>query len=148
MIDLRYDNMTCTAVWTAGGDRLPPIVNLANGPFPAGTRPLYAGMIVDRAGVGLNIADYASATLTIVDVLTGEVINGVDHVDVLNTGRGTFSDGGGFEILLDVADTLMDEVPGAPQVTRALILDWATTAVPPEVGRHQANFVIVRLADQ
>jgi hypothetical protein len=138
--------MTVTAVRTPEGRVLPPIINLPNGPFASSTQPRYRGQIFDNGGAGMELANLATFVLTIADTLTGEIINGVNRVDVFNTGRGLIDDGGGFTILLETADTAMDEVPGAPQVTRSLVLEWTTNDVPPETGRHQADFILLRLA--
>jgi hypothetical protein len=143
---IRFDNMTVTMVCTPEGDPLPPIVNMPNGPFASGSQPVYRGQLFDNGGHGMDIANLATFTLTIADTLTGEIINSVNHVDILNTGRGLIDDGGAFIVTLMTADTLMNEVPGAPQVQRSLVLEWTTKDVPPETGRHQADFILLRLA--
>lgn len=138
--------MTATAVRSPEGDVLPPIINLPNGPFASGSQPIYRGQLFDSDGRGMALALLATFTLSIVDTLTGEIINGADNVDILNTGRGLIDDGGAFRITLMTADTAMTEVPGAPQVQRSLVLTWATSDIPPETGRHQADFILLRLA--
>jgi hypothetical protein len=142
-----YDNMSVTRV-CQGDDPLPPIVNAPNGPFAAGTQPRYRGLLVDSNGRGIALGVLATFTLTIADTVSGEIINGVDRVDILNTGRGLVDDGGGFVITLETADTMMDEVPGAARIARSLVIEWTTTDTPPETGRHQADFVLLRLATE
>lgn len=128
------------------GVPLPPVVNLPNGPIAAGTRPRYAAQLFDDFGVGIPANDLATFTLTLVDTLSNAVVNGVDDEDILNVGRGTVDAEGNFVVTLEVTDTGMDEVPGASRVQRSMVLDWTTTADPPLVGRHQANFYLYRLA--
>lgn len=140
-----YDRMSATAV-ADGGTILPPVVNAPNGPYASGTTPQFDGQIVDGEGAGIPAANLDSLTLSIVDTLTGAVINSVSQVDVLNVGRGTVDAEGNFVITLEAADTEMIEVPSATRVQRSLILDWATDAVVPLVGRHQVNFILLRLA--
>lgn len=144
-IEILYDVMTAPVVrWR--GKRLPPIYNTPDGPFPAGTRPRYEGQMVDRSGTGVSLGVLATFTITVVDTLTGEIINSAYRVDALNTGRGLVNDDGSFAITLDAADTSMDNVPGEAQVQRSLVIEWSTNDVPPEIGRHQRNFMLVRLA--
>lgn len=145
MTDVLYDNMLTTVVYS-GGSPLPAIVNLPNGPFASGTRPRYQGTLVDGVGAGIPAADLDSFTLTIVDTLSGMIINDCDAADILNVGRGTVDDEGNFVITLEVDDTSMTEAPSDDRIQRSLILDWATTDDPPLVGRHQANFILLRLA--
>lgn len=144
MTDILFDNMTATVVYDLEDNPLPAVVNVPNGPFASGTRPQYSGQLVDRDGEGIPALDLASFTLSIVDTLTQEVI--VSDVNILNTGRGTVDEAGNFTVTLEVGDTLMDEVPGEEKIQRSLVLDWATIDVPPQVGRHQANFILLRLA--
>lgn len=143
MTYVAYDNIIATTVYQ-GDQPLPPVVNAPNGPFAAGSRPAYRGTIHRRDGTGLPLATLLTLTLTIADTLTGEIINSVDGVDILNTGRGLILDGGSFVITLEAADTSMDNVPGASQVQRSLIIEWTTS--DPDAGRHQVNLILVRLA--
>ena len=137
--------MSATVV-ADGGTILPPVVNASNGPYASGSTPIFTGQIVDGDGDGIPAANLETFTLSIVDTLTGAIINSVSQVDVLNVDRGTVDDEGNFVISLEVADTSMAEVPGATRVQRSLILDWTTDDTPTQAGRHQVNFFLLRLA--
>lgn len=123
---------------------MPTIVNLPNGPFAANTTPVYTCKIVDGTGAGIPAADFSSLTLTIVDTLTGVVINSCSQDNILNTGRGTIDDDGNLTIMLGTLDTSMSEVPSASKVQRSLVIDWVT--LTELAGRHQVNFILSRLA--
>lgn len=141
---LLYGNVTSTLA-SFDGFPAPPIVEAPNGPIAAGTCPQFVGRLVDRNNAGLLLGNVSTFTITIVNTLTGEVINNVSQVDVLNTGRGILNDGGDFVITLTSDDTQMFESPGAPRVQRSLILEWSTNDTPPDIGRQQMNFMVVRL---
>ncbi len=131
---------------TSGGLLLPSIVNLPTGPWAAGSTPIYTAQIVDQSGEGIPADDLASLTLSIVDTLSGAVVNGVSSTNILNTGRGSVDDRGNLVVILEAGDTSMVEVPGAEQVQRSLIFDWTTVADLEVVGRHQVNFLLLALA--
>lgn len=126
-----------------------PIVNLPS-PFAAGSTPIYLSQIVDPYGTGIPAADFSVLTLTLADTLSGAIINSVNQVNILNTGRGTIDSSGNLQIQLTAADTAMDEVPGAAQVQRSMIIDWTYATSGPKAtsgtGRHQANFILLALA--
>jgi hypothetical protein len=125
---------------------VPSIVNLPGGPWEAGATRIYSAQIVTiDDGSGVSASDLATITLTIVNTLSGSVVNGVSQVDIFNTGRGTLDTNGNLTIKLLPADTSMDDVPGIPQVQRSLIIDWATIGGS-VTGRHQVNFILVALA--
>jgi hypothetical protein len=108
-----------------------PVVTAPNSPYSDGTTPLYRGKIIDPYGHPVGAAQLSSLTLTIVDTLTGVVINNCDRVDILNTGRGAIDAVGNLLIRLEVADTLMTEVPGATKVQRSMIIEWQFQPTPP-----------------
>lgn len=119
-----------------------PIVRLP-GAFAAGSTFPVNGQIVDGTLNGIPATNLVSLTLSIVDVLTMAIINGVQAINILNTNRGTVDNQGNLTIQLEVGDTLMDEVPGATSIVRALIIDWSTLTL---VGRQQIEFVLLALA--
>lgn len=124
---------------------MPAIINIPGGPIPAGSTPIYRAKIVDGFGRGISAASLDTLTLTIVDTKTETIINDCDQVDILNTGRGTLDGNGNLAVQLLAGDTSMSEVPGLPQVQRALVFDW-TYNFGTNVGRHQASFMLVALA--
>jgi hypothetical protein len=120
------------------------IVAAPNGPYAAGSTPVYIGQIVDATGTGIPSANLAALTLTIADTLSGEVINGCEAVNILNTDRGTVDGQGNLTIRLEVGDTSLGEV-NTPSVQRSLVIDWSVKPND-EIGRHQVNFIILALA--
>lgn len=140
--DLWWDYMAVT-VMIADGPVGGPIVNAPNGPYAASTTPVYQGQIVDATGTGIPASGLSSLTLSIVDTLSGSIINGASQVNVLNAGRGAVDSSGNVTITLETGDTSLANTQ-APSIQRSLVLDWITTAGA--VGRHQVNFVILALA--
>ena len=118
------------------------------GPVPAGATPIYQGQLVDEQRNAIPLVRLSALLLTIVDVLTGAVINNVERTNILNTGRGTVDSQGNFVVHLQAGDTSLVESPGTAQLERALVLDWTFTRTDTTTGygRHQANMTIVALA--
>lgn len=124
---------------------MPAVVTLSVGPFAARSTPVYTGQIVDGAGAGIPASSLDALTLSIVDTMSNEIINGVSQVDILNTGRGRVDSQGNLTISLLTGDTSMDEVPGETQVQRSLVIDFSYNSGNSE-GRHQVNFLLLALA--
>ena len=124
---------------------MPAIVQINTGPFAANTTPLYTAQLEDSSGSPAPGSMLNAMTLSIVNTMTGQVVNGVDKVDILNTGRGRIDEVGSLQIQLEVADTSLDATPGAQQVQRSLVIDF-TYAGGVLVGRHQVNFFLVALS--
>jgi hypothetical protein len=112
-------------------------------PIASGATLLYRAWITDELGEVLAAADLEMLTLTIADAHTGEIINTVDHQDILDTDRGSFSGvDGKLEISLISDDTLLAD--GTLKATRALIIEW--TWDTDHLGRHQYDFKIEALS--
>ncbi len=120
------------------------IVNVPNGPIPAGSTPLYTGRLVDIYGNGIPASVLDTLTLTIADTLSENIIGNVDHIDILNTNRGTLDANGNLAIQLHTTDTLIFDI-GVRKVQRSLVIDWTYSNNALD-GKHQANFIIVQLA--
>ena len=125
----------------------PVVVNLPNGPYASGSTPVISGVLVDGDGNGIPASSLGSFTLTLVDALSGVIINGVDQVNVLNTGRGKIDGNGNFTITLLPADTAMSEVPSLSSVERSAILSWTLNAGA-TVGRWMGNFTLLALGGE
>ena len=121
----------------------PTIINIQCGPFANGSTPVITGQIVNNVGNGLSLADIATLTLSLVDSGTQAIINGVNQVNILNTGRGVVDNQGNMTITLESGDTSMTEVPGYRTVRRSAIIDC--TGTDGTVIRMQINFQIVQL---
>lgn len=122
---------------------MPAIVSI--GSFAAGSTPVYSGQLVDSTNNGLSYSALTTLTLSIVDTLTGLVINGVNKVNILNAGRGQVDAQGNLTITLLAGDTTMTDVPGASRVERSMVIDWTYNGGA-SVGRHQVNFILLALA--
>src|SRR5690348_6667791 len=119
---------------------MPAVVNATGGPYAAGSTPVYTAQLLDENNVPLGGNSLTTMTLTIVDTITQQIINGVDRVDVLNTGRGTVDALGNITIALTAGDTSMSETT-ALQVQRSMIIDYTYNAGAAG-NRHQVNFLL------
>jgi hypothetical protein len=119
---------------------------IAGGPFAAGSTPVYSaqlmayfnGVLVPLPGSELN-----SMTLSIVDTLTGQIINNVSQENILNTDRGTIDNLGNLIISLRPSDTLMNET-SAQKIQRSMIIDL-TYSSGMMAARHEVDFMITKL---
>jgi hypothetical protein len=118
------------------------IVNLPNGPYAEGSSPVITGQLKDVNGIVVPGSRFTSVTLTIIDTASGAVINGVQNVDILNTGRGVIDNQGNLTITLLSSDTSMSEAPGVPSVQRSLIVKFASG---PFTGVGRGDFQIVAI---
>ena len=123
---------------------MPTIVQCRGGPVVAGSTPQYTAGLFDASGNPVAGSNLTTFTLTIVDTLTGAIINGVSGVNILNTGRGTVDDLGNVTVNLLSGDTALD-YPTLDLVSRSLIF-WYSYNNGATVGAHQADFQIVSLA--
>ena len=122
------------------------IVNLGK-TFAAGSTVVYTAQLVDANSVFLNGASIETLTLSLLDTQTGEIINSLDRVDVLNVGQGTVGPTGLVTISLLPADTLITDMPQAQQVQRSIVLEWTySQGQAVSTGRHEARFYLVPLA--
>ena len=151
MSDIAFDWMSCTRI--ADQPRLNdwigldvPTTNAPNGPYAAGSSPIYTGQILDPFGVGIPAADISALTLTLVDVASGAVINSVDNVNILNTGRGTVDSTGNLTIKYQSGDTALSETT-SEMIERAAVIRWTySTSTSAGNGVHQVNFTVVGTA--
>jgi hypothetical protein len=123
---------------------MPAITNISGGPFVAGSTGVYIAQLLDAYGNPIPGTALTSLTLTIVDVLSGAVVNGVQQQNILNTDRGTIDQQGNLTILLEVGDMTITD-PAAPRIQRSLVLDWTYNGGA-SAGRHQANFTLMQLS--
>ena len=70
----------------------------------------------------LSLALHCKRLLCVADTLTSAVINAVEQVNILNTGRGTIDSLGNLAITLEAADTALPEMP-VPDTGAALAYD-------------------------
>lgn len=116
-------------------------------PRPERSTLFWRGQLIDQDGQGVPAASLTELTLTLIDTDTGAVINGVEAVNVLNTGRGTVDGEGNYEIRLgppDTADTAIVTAGNSVEY-RSAVLDWSYSNNL--AGRHQMDFAVVALSD-
>lgn len=120
------------------------VVNLLNRQIPTGSTPEYSGTFLQNTYYPVPSMPSALSylTLTIVDTLTGAIINNCQNANILNAGRGTVDTNGILKIVLEAGDTDMSDVPGASQVQRSLIIDYAFGGGL-IVGSHRVDILIV-----
>lgn len=132
-------------IWSGEG----VMTSAPNGPFAANTTPQIRGQLVDPYGAGIPADDISALTLSLVDTLTGTVINSVSQVNILNTGRGTVDADGNLTITFETADMAVTET-SALAVQRSAVIDWtyATSGSTATSGtfRAQVDFAVVTLA--
>ncbi len=126
---------------------MPAITDITRGaPFPAGATLVYTGQLIDSSNAPIAGSSLTSMTLTLAFTMTGDVINGVDRADILNSGRGTVDESGNVRVVLGPNDTSQENTaPTGTVDQRSMVMDWAYNAGT-SVGRHQANFTTVALA--
>jgi hypothetical protein len=113
-------------------------------PVPAVTTPTYAAQLVDENGNPIGSTGIDTLTLSIVDTITGSVINNASQVNILNAGRGTIDSQGNLLITLEVGDTDLFN-PDDDVEERSLIIDWTYNGGA-RAGRHQVDFQIQALS--
>jgi hypothetical protein len=73
---------------------------------------------------------------------TGQVINGINDVNILNTGRGTVDSAGNVTVTLSAIDTAAAVMPNISQYEVSMYFTW-TFDSGTKTGRHQASFMLV-----
>lgn len=96
--------------------------------------------------VPIGGTELTSLVLSLSDRMTGEVVNGLDAVDIFNTGRGSIDDGGNLLVTFEPADMAILIVPPQPEGKqyRSMVIEWVY-AGGSKVGRHQVDFAVVEL---
>lgn len=126
-----------------------PVASAPNGPFAAGSTPVYQGSVVDEFDQPVPLANLAALTLSIVDTLSGQVINGCSGVNILNHDRGTVDVNGNVTVQLEAGDTtLAVSDPSVNRIQRSMVFSFTYSSGSRTglVGRHQVNFIIDALA--
>lgn len=113
-------------------------------PAPSGGTMIYNGLLLDERGTALFLDDLSVFELSIINTVDGTPVNGVNKEDLLaGAPRITFRSDGVFKITITSDETAL----AAPETkkARSIILEWQYGA-PTMIGRHQADFMVVRLA--
>ncbi len=115
---------------------------------PARATAVYTAKIVDQNGNGIPDGSLETLVLSIYDVVTKAIVNGIEDVDILNAGRGVVDTSGNLTLTLEPGDTAIlasSPIVGFTQ-ERSLVLDWTYNGGN-ATGRHQVNFFILPLAE-
>lgn len=113
-------------------------------PLPFNSTPVYAAVMVDENDVPMGPGAFTTLTLSIVDTLSGAIINGVDNVNILNTGRGTLDANGNLTVAFLAADMAPYNAED-DQEQRSLVFGWTYNGGA-KVGAHQVDFQLQALS--
>lgn len=116
------------------------------GPFPSKATVIYTSRLLDGNGAGIPAADLDSLTMTLSVSNTGAIVNGVERVNILNTGRGVVDAEGNLTVTLLPADTDIGPAPANTQRTLSMVLDW-TFNDGNSVGRHEVRMRFIALTE-
>lgn len=121
-------------------------VSVFDQPVPEGGTFTYYSTLRDEQNPPQPVpaSDLATLVLSIRDTETGTIINGVDHVDILNADRGKVDGNGLLEISVETGDTAL--ATGVTKATRSLIIEWTWGTGIGRKGRHQVDFPIIALS--
>jgi hypothetical protein len=108
----------------------------------SGMTAIFSGVFYDENDLPIPASDFDSLVLSINDTETGEVINSVDELDILNAGRGVVDSQGRLTITLESDDTVLP-VGSKRTKSRSLTVKW--TYRTDRTGSHQIDFKITRL---
>jgi hypothetical protein len=98
--------------------------------------------VQDETGAGIPAASLTTLTLTVYAVIIGNpLVNGIDHVNVLNAGRGTVDALGNVVVLLAPADMLLVNLVGVPE-QHIMLLEY-TYASGAKEGVHEVVFTVL-----
>lgn len=103
---------------------------------------LLTGTLQDEDGTAIADTDLSAFVLTVHDYRTGGVINSISDTDVLNTGRGTVSSAGVYQITLAGSDNAFIGTQGSHEVHVALLEGTYTAGVV----RHTHYIRVANLA--
>lgn len=113
-------------------------------PVPAGSTPVYQAVLVDENGVAMGPGALATLLLSIVDTLSGAIINNCNQQNILNTGRGTLDSAGNLTVALLAGDTALYNTADE-QEQRSLVFQWTYNGGA-KTGMHQVDFEIQALS--
>jgi hypothetical protein len=95
--------------------------------------------MIDETRTAIASGALGSLTLTLYDVKTEQIINSVDHVSILNTGRGSVDSSGHLSITLTPSDNVL--VGTASHELHVALIEW-TYASGTKTGRHEITFAV------
>lgn len=123
-----------------------PIIDLAKPQFyrTAGSNVILTALIADMNGNAIGSALMTTMTLSIYDTKTDSIVNSVQDVNILNTGRGQLDSVGNLQVTLTTADTAMLVSTDTFEI-RSLVVKWTHNGGAFN-NVQQINFALVALA--
>jgi hypothetical protein len=115
--------------------------------IPSGGTFKYLAQFVDETGSPIVAADLSTLTLSIVDTISGAIVNGVDGVNVLNQGRGAIDANGNLTVTLGLVADRMDTVllnASDQAEQRSIVLNWTWNGGT-EAMAKQVDFLIIAM---
>jgi hypothetical protein len=114
---------------------------------PRGTLK-YTSIIKDDSGNFIPAASLNSLTLTLIDAQSGNIVNNVNNINILNTGRGTVDALGNLTVILGAnpnqADTALIVATDNIEI-RSMVFNWTYNGGNYS-GYAQRDFVIGALS--
>lgn len=125
---------------------MPAVTKLLSASIAAGSSALYKAQLLKDDGTPLPGSSLASLTLSLFDTMTEEVVNNVEDVNILNTGRGSIDDEGNLQIILMGSDTAAIGTPPFVDASqfRSMVIKWVDT-LGTTLGEHQVDFKVTVL---
>jgi hypothetical protein len=116
------------------------------GQYSQATELKYTAVLQDENGVGIAAASLTTLTLTVYALLVPpaigtQIVNAIDHVNVLNVGRGTVDASGNLTILLSPVDMPLVNAQGVPE-DHVLLVEW-TYAAGAKGGNREVQITIL-----
>jgi hypothetical protein len=111
---------------------------------PEGATWRFKGILKDEQGQVIQGSALATLTLTLKDRDTGTILNGVNAVNILNTGRGVVDEAGLLRVTLTPADNVMQD-SAKDLEAHVMVLRWTWGATAEKAGAHEVEFSVKNL---
>lgn len=103
----------------------------------------YEATLQDETGAAVGSASVNALKLTLYDKRTTEIIEGINKIDILNTGRGTLSAAGALVVSLRPGDNLIVNARNKEEA-HIMLLEWEYSNRE-KTGVHEIEFVLVNM---
>lgn len=104
----------------------------------------YTGILKDETGTAIAALSLSTLTLTLYNLDTLAIINGMNGINILNADRGTVDASGNLTVVLQPADNPILDTTKIDE-THVMLLQW-TYAGGAKAGRHEVEFRVRNLA--